>query len=180
MEKINKSLVSAAFLLLLVTSTGFSSTVTLAVLGIVIWMLATKADTASQIGAFEALYLSLLHGVIRLVVNGSQRIIAQIVDWANGNPYGTLSDIYDILGFLVTICMIGLTGMALSRLVAGKPSDTPVVNTYAKKTFGIFVPQATQSYYQQPTSAPANGWICPNCGRKNDGQFCQGCGKAKQ
>lgn len=180
MEKINKALVSVAFLLVLVTAGSFSTIVTLAVLGIVIWMLATKADTASQVGAFEALYLTLLHGVIRLVVNGSHDIIRQIINWANGNPYGTLADIYDILGFIVTICVIGLSGLALSRLVTGKPSDTPVVNTYAKKTFGIFVPQATQQYYQQPTAAPANGWVCTNCGRKNDGQFCQGCGKPKQ
>ncbi len=181
MEKINKALVSVAFLLILITASGFSAIVTLAILGIAIWAVASKADTACQVGAFEALYLTLLHGVIRLVVNGMHDIIYQIIVWAKGNPYGALSTVFNIIGFLITLGIIGLAGLALSRLAAGKPSETPVVNTYAKKTFGLFVAKPVQQqYYQQQPMNAANTWVCQNCGRQNDGQFCQGCGKPKQ
>ena len=37
-----------------------------------------------------------------------------------------------------------------------------------------------QQYYQQQPMNAANTWVCQNCGRQNDGQFCQGCGKPKQ
>lgn len=161
MEKINKALVSVAFLLILVTASGFSAIVTLAILGIAIWAVASKADTACQVSAFEALYLTLLHGVIRLVVNGLHDIIFQIIVWAKGNPYGALATVFSIIGFLITLAIIGLAGLALSRLTAGKPSETPVVSTYAKKTFGIFIPRPVQpTYYQQqqPVNA-ANAWI---------------------
>ena len=105
----------------------------------------------------------------------------QIIVWAKGNPYGALSTVFNIIGFLITLGIIGLAGLALSRLAAGKPSETPVVSTYAKKTFGLFVAKPVQQqYYQQQPMNAANTWVCQNCGRQNDGQFCQGCGKPKQ
>ena len=55
MEKTNKALIIVAFLLVLITAGAFNTVVALALLGIAIWAVATKADQVYQLGAFEAL-----------------------------------------------------------------------------------------------------------------------------
>ena len=57
MEKTNKALIIVAFLLVLITAGAFNTVVALALLGIAIWAVATKADQVYQLGALEALYL---------------------------------------------------------------------------------------------------------------------------
>lgn len=179
MEKTNKALIIVAFLLVLITAGAFNTVVALALLGIAIWAVATKADQVYQLGAFEALYLLLLNGLVRLVINGSQDIIRQIIVWADGNPYGSFATVYNIIGFVITVGFILLAAVSLMRLAGGKPAETLLVSSYAKKTLGLFVPNAArQTYYQAPVN-PANTWVCGDCGRQNDGQFCQGCGKKR-
>ena len=177
MEKTGKALIIVAFLLVLITAGAFNTVVALALLGIAVWAITTKADQVCQLGAFEALYLLLLNGVVRLIVNGSRDIIGQIIIWADGNPSGAFTTVYNIIDFVITVAFILLALVSLLRLIGGKPAETLLVGNYAKKTLGLFVPHpAQQTYYQ---SANSNTWICSDCGRQNDGQFCQGCGKKK-
>ncbi len=185
MEKTNKALVIVALLLVIITSRTASIALALPLIGIVLWLIATKADKVQQLGALDALYLFLANGLVRWGLGALQASLNQIFDWAEAyKTVETFITIFDCLGAAVTIFVVLAAGLALLNVSANKPSHTLLVSGFSKKTLGLFVPKmAPQGYYQpmQPMQPMQQGnlWVC-ECGRQNDSQFCQGCGKPKK
>lgn len=182
MEKTNKALVVVALLLVIITSRTASIALALPLIGIALWLIATKADKVQQLGALDALYLFLANGLVRWALDALQACLNQIFTWADAyKTIETFYTVFDCIGCAVTIFIVIAAALALMNVSANKPSNALLVSGYSKKTLGIFVPKmAPQGYYQpmQPMQQ-AGTWVC-ECGRQNDSQFCQGCGKPKK
>ena len=183
MEKTNKALVAVALLLVIIASRTASLTLALPLIGIAIWMLATKADKVQQLGALDALYLFLANALVRWCLGTLHTILNQIFEWADGyKAMETFATIFDCIGAAVTIFVVVAAALALLNLAGNKPTNTLLVSGYSKKTLGLYVPKMVPQGYYQPMQQPmqqGNLWVC-ECGRQNDSQFCQGCGKPKK
>lgn len=185
MEKTNKALVIVALLLVILTSRTASLVLALPLIGIALWLIATKADKVQQLGALDALYLFLANGLVRWGLDALQACLNQIFTWADAyNTIDTFHTIFNCIGAAITIFVVLAAGLALLNVFANKPSNTLLVANFSKKTLGLYVPKMVpQGYYQpmQPMQPVQQGnlWVC-ECGRQNDSQFCQGCGKPKK
>ncbi|MBE6952727.1 MAG: hypothetical protein E7452_04135 [Ruminococcaceae bacterium] len=182
MEKTNKALVVVSLLLVIIASRTASLTLVLPLVGIALWLIATKADKVQQLGALDALYLFLANALIRWALGALQASLNQIFIWADAyDTMDTFATIFSCIGAAVTILIVIAAALALMNVSANKPSNTLLVSGYSKKTLGLFVPKmAPQGYYQPMQPMQQGGtWVC-ECGRQNDSQFCQGCGKPKK
>lgn len=166
---LNKVLVSVAFLLVMITAGSFNTIVALTLAGMLVYF-STIGENDNAVSVLDAFYLLLANGVIRLVIGGIYDIIRQIIVWADGNPYKAFTDIFNILGFVITICFVAIAFIAY----LSKNKGSILFNGMARKSLGF-----AQKNFYPAQQQQMNGWQC-DCGRVNEGGFCSSCGKPKK
>ena len=163
MEKTNKALVVVSLLLVIIASRTASLTLVLPLVGIALWLIATKADKVQQLGALDALYLFLANALIRWALGALQASLNQIFVWADAyETMDTFATIFSCIGAAVTILIVIAAALALMNVAANKPSNTLLVSGYSKKTLGLFVPKMVPQGYYQPMQPMQQGgtWVC--------------------
>lgn len=185
---LGKIFTTIAFMLVIVTCTVINMYTLIILIAMFAVAFVRKEEQTSLVSILEAVYLYLAFGIIRLIVNFFESSVGQIIVWADGNRFGVFADIFNIIGFLVTVVLAVFALISLINSLAGKPTKTMIVSGLAAKSFGIFAPKPVYypPYGQQPyppqnpqqPQQQADVWTC-ECGRTNTGMFCAGCGKPK-